>query len=378
MSVRTNVVYRCFLIFLIGAFFGLGAVGWTQTAKPVQLYPDRLPYSFGNFVWWSDDQLRVLLKKRIPGLGDEIPTTGASIGRMRDALKALLKENGIAAEIYSEEPSYFGPFQDSDVPAPSIEFSILDPKILLSKVTVKADSDRLVSVLQSEVLWGEGKPYSAFHDWMIRSRIKAILEGSGNLDGQIQIARLPPFREGDHFQVGLAVNVIAGPKYHISSIAADGGPLLADKDLSRFFGMSVGDVAGRFPLEKLEGMLRSFYLHNGYADVEIENRPVLDHEDALVSYHLSVIPGPVYHLRNLQVEKLNGEQENKARELLGMKPGDIYSDEPLTDLYRKIANDPLFKGYHFSYKWKRDKTANVIDLSLEFLKESNESNITIK
>jgi outer membrane protein assembly factor BamA len=142
--------------------------------------------------------------------------------------------------------------------------------------------------------------------------------------------------------------------------------------------MNVGDVAERFPLEKLGGMLRSFYLHNGYTDVEIENRPVLDHDRALVTYHLAVIPGPVYHLRSLKVEKLNGEQESKARGLLDMKPGDIYSDEPITDLYRKIANDPLFKGYHFSYEWKRDKKENVIDLSLEFYKESGESSVTIK
>jgi len=72
----------------------------------------RLPYSFGNFVWWSDDELRSLLKKRIPGLGDEIATTTAAEGRVRDALKALLKEKGITAEVQSQEPSYssFGGF----------------------------------------------------------------------------------------------------------------------------------------------------------------------------------------------------------------------------------------------------------------------------
>lgn len=198
------------------------------------------------------------------------------------------------------------------------------------------------------------------------------------LDGQVQIARLSPFREGEHFQVGLTVTVIAGPQFHVSSINADGGPLLAGKDLSRFFEMKVGDVPGRYPLSDLASKLRELYLHYGYADVDIENNPVLDRDHAMVSYHIRVIPGPVYHLRRITVEKLSAEQESKARELLGMKPGDVYLDEAITNLYHRIPAEPLLEGYGFSFGPKKDKTANAIDLSLIFYKESDKSSVTIK
>jgi hypothetical protein len=61
-----------------------------------------------------------------------------------------------------------------------------------------------------------------------------------------------------------------------------------------------------------------------------------------------------------------------------MKPGDIYLDEAVTGLYQKIAADPLFKGYRFGFGPNRDKTANVIDLSLTFYKEGGESSVTIR
>jgi hypothetical protein len=67
-----------------------------------------------------------------------------------------------------------------------------------------------------------------------------------------------------------------------------------------------------------------------------------------------------------------------VRELLGMKPGDVFLDEAVNGLYRKIADDPLLKGYRFSFGPKRDKTANAIDLSLDFFKNGNESKVTIK
>jgi outer membrane protein assembly factor BamA len=131
-------------------------------------------------------------------------------------------------------------------------------------------------------------------------------------------------------------------------------------------------------LAGLASELRYLYLHYGYADVEIEPHPILDRNNALVSYHLDVIPGPIYHLRSLTVERLNAEQERKARELLSMRPGDIYLDEAISGLYHKIANEPLFKGYSLTYSMKRDKAASVIDLSLSFFKQDDKSTVTIR
>jgi hypothetical protein len=59
----------------------LTAAGLAQSAKPIQSYPAHLPYSFSNFVWWSNDELRGLLKERILNLGDEIAPTLATEAR---------------------------------------------------------------------------------------------------------------------------------------------------------------------------------------------------------------------------------------------------------------------------------------------------------
>jgi outer membrane protein assembly factor BamA len=198
------------------------------------------------------------------------------------------------------------------------------------------------------------------------------------LDAQVGNGQPTFRRDGDRYLVQLDVSVVVGPQYHVSAISADGGPLLPGKDLSSLFGMKVGDVPGRFPLEGLASQLRNYYHHYGYADVDVKTLPLLNREKASVAYRLEVIPGTVYHLRSLTVKNLNPEQEAKVKELLGIKPGDVYLDEAISNLYRKIAIEPLLKGLHFSFGPTKDKSASQVDLNLDFFKEGNESSVTIK
>jgi hypothetical protein len=100
--------------------------------------PPRLPYSCSNCVWWSDDELRSLLKKQIPTLSDEIPTTSVEEGRVRTAMRLLLKEKGITAEVQSEEPSWSAltAARAEGASPPGIVFIIASPRILVDKVTI--------------------------------------------------------------------------------------------------------------------------------------------------------------------------------------------------------------------------------------------------
>ena len=387
MNARWKTVRRLFCPILGGLLLSAAAAAWAQTPKPAPAYPARLPYSFGNFVWWSDDELRALLKKRIPGLGDEIATTTAAEGRVRDALKALLKEKGITAEVQSEEPSYsaIGP-HDSELfgvrlpapPQPAIRFTLLAPRIAVDKVLVTGEPDDLRRALDAEAKRYEGKPYGTGGALFLRDHLDQLLSKGGYLAGEAKVAHLPPRRDGDSFLVDLSVSIDAGPVFHVSSIAADGGPLFEGRNLSQYFTVKPGDAAGLPAFGGLGAELAAFYRHSGYADVDVEVQPTLDREHALVAYRLDVIPGPVYHLRSVAIKNLDAPQENRVRELLGMKPGDVFLDEAVNGLYRKIADDPLLKGYRFSFGPKRDKTANAIDLSLDFFKNGNESKVTIK
>jgi len=388
MSERSKIVFRrvaaAFLMLL-----GSGAIAASQAAKPVQSYPAKLPYSFGNLVWWSDDELRTLLKKRIPGLGDEIATTTAAEGRVRDALKALLREKGIQAEVQSQEPSLdsFRPLPENLVGMgdlevwpfqPSIVFSVLRPKVVLGRVTVQADAEDALEAISAEFKGDEGKEFGAEMVRFSLSRAEEILKRRGYLGEQVIFQRMPPYKRAESYAVDFTIVVKAGPKYRISALKVDGGPLFEGRDLMQFVRTKVGDPAGNSPFRDVGTALRAYYEQQGFADVRIKEDQLLDKEHASVAYSLNVVPGPIYHLRSLTVEKLNPDQERRVRDLLGMKPGDVYLGKAISELYHKIANEPSLKGYSFGYGPKADKEAGMIDLSLDFFKEGGESSVTIK
>src|SRR5580692_1773432 len=81
-----------------------GVSGQAPKAAP-QPVSERLPYTFNNFPWWTDAQIRAELKHRIPSLGDEVSRGSAQEAQVRDALTAMLASKGVRATVVSDEPS---------------------------------------------------------------------------------------------------------------------------------------------------------------------------------------------------------------------------------------------------------------------------------
>lgn len=232
--------------------------------------------------------------------------------------------------------------------------------------------------LEPEFKGREGHAYSTFGDWFLRSRCKTVAQTAGYLDAQVKVRRGPVHTKAGQHTVDQFIEVDGGPQYRISSIDADGGPLLAGKDLTPLFRLKGGDVAGPSPFLRLKDGIWQLYKHFGYQDVEVEDNPVKDRDHAVVSYHLTVKPGPVYHLGSLKIEKLSSEQKAKVMDLFGMKPGGVYDEDAISNLYRSMAEERLLTGLSFSYGVKPDKESHMIDLSLEFFKKGEEGSVTVK
>jgi outer membrane translocation and assembly module TamA len=276
---------------------------------------------------------------------------------MRDTLKEMLKEKGIQADVQTEEPSSFAltAQRAAGAPPPAIVFSILNPQILIDKVVIAQAPEDLSSALQDSLQGRDGHDYSSRQDWLVRSNITKELESKGYLEAEVDIAHDAPRKERNGYLVNILISVKPGSQYHIASITADGGPLLQGQDLSRFFTQKPGDIAGDNQFGPLPVQLRAYYEQRGYADVQIKAPPILDRGNGLVSYHLEVTPGPVYHLHSLTIHNLDPDREKKARELLGLNVGDVYDGMAVDLLYRKISADPALAAYGLTFSRQRTR-----------------------
>ena len=140
-----------------------------QTPKAAQQpVSESLPYTFTNFPWWTDAQIRTELKHRIPSLGDEVSRGSAQEAQLRDALTAMLAAKGVHATVISDEPSPTSavvsafmktlPFYiPGTAQRPHIEFSISAPQILVGGLELDSSPEGdLVGRVARQM---EGKPF---------------------------------------------------------------------------------------------------------------------------------------------------------------------------------------------------------------------------
>ncbi len=345
----------------------------TQSHSQVPASAARYPYALTNFVWWSDADLRAELKRRIPGLGPEIAPDSREESRIRTVLELLLKQKGIQANVQSVEPSTQVSYgaRDPNAPPPSIQFSILaPPEIVIESLVIENGPPDVMEGLSQEANSLQGRPYATTGFWLIKEQAKDALHGLGYLTANVNIAPGQPKKDGERYVVKVIASVTSGPKFHVANVSGDGGPLLQGRDLSPYFALKAGDVATSNAFGRLVNLLRSVYWHAGYTDVAFEGPPVLDTAHALASYQLKVIPGPVYHVRRIEIEGLAPEQKEVAGRMFGLKAGDVYDQLAISKTSEEVSKEaPSLKGYGFSYNQRADKQSHVVDLTFKFYKE---------
>jgi outer membrane protein assembly factor BamA len=362
----------CRLLTLTLVWLGSSFPSGAQTTGAESSAQNKFPYSFSNFVWWSDTDLRAELRRRIPSLGDEITRNSLAESKINTVLTELLQRKGINARVQSIEPSLdvLTLQRTPDAPPPSIVFRVLaPPNILIDKVVFENSPSDATELLSETVSNMKGRPFTA-NLWADKLRIKQSLEQLGYLSASLTLGHGQPTQQGDNYLVPVNAAITSGPKYHVLSVKADGGPLLKGRDLSTYFSLKPGDVATPNAFGRLAGSLRALYWHAGYPDVAFTGEPVLDHASALATYQFEVDPGPIYHLRSLKIENLDPSQQIEVKNTLSLKAGDVYDALAVANLQSKLSDaGSTLKGYGVSYSPQEDKQEHVVDLTLNFYKQ---------
>jgi len=345
---------------------------------------ERLAYTFANFPWWTDDQIRAELKHRIPSLGDEVGRGSAQEAQVRDALTAMLAAKGVHATVISDEPSATSgavtafvktlPFYfPGTAQRPHIEFSISAPQILVGGLALDSSPEgELVGRVAQQM---EGKPFDSDATLLQAHQLAEPLQRHGYLSAEVTLTTGRPMRVGDNYYVPMKAEISAGPLYHVGLISADGGPLLRGRDLSGYFDLQTGEVATPYAFDRLESSIMTVYFQSGYASVHFIDKPELDPENATANYRLETVTGPQYRLRTVTVRNLSPAQEAEVRNMLALAPGDVYDQIAIDELHAKVQESANLKGLDYSFAPSTDRNLNVIDLTIDFFKDTVQSSL---
>ena len=169
--------------------------------KPVET-SKLLHISYVNFAWWSPEELKAEINRRVPLTGETVPEAGSLQASVQTALEAMLREKGLAGAKVSEEVLEPRPGTPFRVAAYRIE----SPAVMMGSVRVDGVSPAMQASVQKMTASLAGRPYNEDVGGQdISASLLAIFRDAGYLT-----AKLSPLQHDQRNRTGAGLAVDHG------------------------------------------------------------------------------------------------------------------------------------------------------------------------
>jgi outer membrane protein assembly factor BamA len=338
--------------------------GLVFTLKPMPS-ENLLPASFTNFVWWSPAELTAALKARVPLYAGLVPTAGNLQNSISSALKAMVTEKGVTANIVALAVSS----QPGATPT-SIAFAIQSPPIRVHALTVVHASPAMQSKLDAVIKDQTNQPFDTN---TTRPTISAALtttyHDAGYLDmAVLNLAQTPPKVTPTGVDLDLTATLNEGQPYQLFQLNWPGSDVISTADFNKQVKMKPGDMASEAALNQSLSIIAAAYFAKGFQDAKVKAPATFDHLGHHVSYTITVDPGPQYHIHSIKALGLSAEQQKQFDSAWHMNPGDFYDTTYLTEFLHKNSALQSLAGYSATYNASSDPDTHLVDLTITFAK----------
>lgn len=326
------------------------------------------PVLFANFPWWDSKTLTAAVAAKVPLFhGTLIPESGQQ-QQIIAALTALVAEKGVQATITAQ------PHTDASGKRLGVEFQIDSPPVQVAEVTFAGVGGSFANPVGTIEKAAAGQEFNEATEATLQTALRAVYHREGYLD-----VAMTNFAHGEpHFadgKVGVPVSatIHEGPQYRVTALTLSGDVLMTPEEFAKRAKLHAGDVANEDLLRATMAEIAAPYKARGYLRANIEAHPTFDRtahfERAAdsVSYVITVVPGPVYHMGKLTLAGLDDEKKALVLRYWPMKEGDAY-DATIAPgfLNRNRSNLRALDGWSASYKQYENEETHIVDLVITF------------
>jgi outer membrane protein assembly factor BamA len=344
--------------------FQSNATGLVYDLKPMPA-EHLLPASFTNFVWWSPAELTAALKARVPLYTGLVPTSGNLQESISSALKAMVAEKGVTANIVAIAVSA----QPGASPS-SIGFAIDSPQVRVHTLTLVHASPAMQSKLDSVIKDQAGQPFASDTTrTAITTALTTAYHNAGYLDmAVLNVIQAPPQVTPASIDVDFTATLNEGQPYGLFQITWPGSDVISTADFNKQVRMKPGDIASEAALRQSLSIIAGAYFAKGFQDAKVQAPATFDHISHHVSYTITVVPGPQYHIHSVKALGLSAEQQKQFDSAWHMNPGDFYDVTYLTEFLHKNSALQSLAGYSATYNATSDPDTHLVDLTITFAK----------
>jgi outer membrane protein assembly factor BamA len=337
--------------------------GLLFTLKPM---PDSnlLPATFTNFVWWSPSELTTALKARVPLYIGLIPTTGNFQNSIISALKAMVAEKGVTANVVAVANSA----QPGATPT-SIGFAIDSPQVRVHTLTLVHASPSMQPRLDPVIKSQTDQPFDTNTTrTTITNALTSAYHDAGYLDVAINLAQAPPQVTPNSVDLAFTATLKEGQPYQLFQLNWPGSDVISTADFNKQVKMKPGDMASEAALNQSLSIITAAYFAKGFQDAKVKASATFDHLSHHVSYTITVDPGTQYHIHTVKALGLSAEQQKQFDSAWHMNPGDFYDANYLTNFLHNNSALQTLSGYSATYDAIADPNTHLVDLTITFAK----------
>ena len=300
------------------------------------------PCVFDNFVWFTQQELRDAVRKRIPGFDGAAPDNEIIPNQIKAALEELLRQRGIGRGV-----NFMVSVGDLDAPNVRIRkefvFVTIGAPMPVCKVAFPGASAALEKQMQTGVKPLVNADYSSqqFAQY-IENTLLPIYRQRGYLRAKFTGVLAQP-DAGANKKCENGINVSApveeGRVYKLGKFEWVGNQALAMSTMQDLFGMKAGATANGAKIDKGLNAIRTAYLNQGYLDLKLTTETDFDESSGVANYRITVTEGQPYHMGEVVVSNASESEQKRIRGKWQLEQGAVFNVGYVREFVKKLSED---------------------------------------
>lgn len=325
---------------------------------------------FDNFVWFTDDELKQAVRRKVPDFDGLAPEGGGVTDTIKNVLQDLLRQRNIAGQVE------YMPSANASGRNPTHVFTVKGANLRVCDVHYPgaAGVPEALLVQKSGALFNN--EYSrSFVETFVEGKLIPVYHERGRLRASFIPAKAKMQTTGDCTGLAVSVGVDEGQIYLWDKAEWAGNGSLTPPELDAALGMKASELANSVKIEKGTDAVRKAYARKGFLAVRLNSAPRFDDGGRRVAYRFQVEEGTQYRMGALFVNGLSEQDSNNLRGRWGLASKEVFDAGYINEFVKKnlseFAADLRREGRTLDLKkfestYNADREKGTVDVTLNF------------
>jgi outer membrane protein insertion porin family len=331
------------------------------------------PVLFDNFVWFTDEELYIAIKREVPSFNGTAPDVGTMTDSIKLALQNLLNEKEIKGSVEyaawqtgvnSAKQEHL--FSVTGLPIPICKLNFPGARNLSEETLIKSSRQLIEADYshKSAVAFGGFILYPLYREagqWRAKFEDpKAKLEDSESCKGG----------------VSLTIPVDEGPVYLWDKAEWTGNEALSPSALDDALGMRTGEVLKGSKFDKGLIAIRQAYGRIGHLEAAAKPVPAFDDAGARVSFKFEVNEGSRYTMGNLSIKGLDEASAQYVQDAWKLRRSEVFNASYINHFVLVEGRDALRR---IAIRWQEiGKSPPRVEQSIKTNLQSLTADVTLE